>query len=522
MFSATSVFIILAMGAFGLLGLNRLRSKRVVGKEVRNGGGAADRQEAQPEVPHSHYENAVVAETTEPAVKVAEQPTSAADAARPNNSTSSALYGAYRVDQEVGKLVLGQPHRLDVLASRSADDRRAIEASLMKTILAGDAGGDARNRARQALEEYGFVARQCATMLLAAEACDRMAAARTLGEMKSPIALPFLLEALYDVETTVRNQAVVSIGELKLPAAIGALLDLARRQPEVPSTLLSRSLSACSVDGLDFFNDKPALSAPMTEIAVPQTTPEHNYEPHAEIEELPDTLQDGGLVRALGDLKDANGATRAQAIQDLGRFRAQISVQALVSIVRIGVVPAFRAQAISSLGMINHHSVFSAVLIAMADESREVRAAAARALNQLTFDRGDAYVYLLRTGDNETVHDVARACVQAGIVSEGIDRLASNDQPQAYEAFSLVLLLARAEMTGLVFEAIFNHPSPEVRLSAAKVLAATREPKVIDRLRVVATDVGVDDEVRTALLGVLQNADPQSSVPESGIAKNES
>ena len=164
------------------------------------------------------------------------------------------LYGAYRIDQEVGKLVLGQPHRMDVLASRAMDDRRAIETSLIKGVNSPDLDESARRRAREALEEYGFVARQCATLLLAPDAFERTSAARCLGEIKSEAALPFLLEGLYDSESIVRNQAVVSIGELKLPSAIGALLDMARTHPDVPSALLSRTLSACSVEGLDFFD----------------------------------------------------------------------------------------------------------------------------------------------------------------------------------------------------------------------------------------------------------------------------
>jgi HEAT repeat protein len=110
-----------------------------------------------------------------------------------------------------------------------------------------DLDGDARQRARQALEDYGFVARESAALLLAHDAVDRASAARTLGEVGSPSALPFLLEALYDPEPIVRNQAVTSLGALKQPAAIGALLDLAWRHPEIPAPLLSRVLSACSL-----------------------------------------------------------------------------------------------------------------------------------------------------------------------------------------------------------------------------------------------------------------------------------
>ncbi len=35
----------------------------------------------------------------------------------------------------------------------------------------------------------------------------------------------------------------------------------------------------------------------------------------------------------------------------------------------------------------------------------------------------------------EALRDVAEACIKAGIVSQGIDRLASTDRRQVYEAF---------------------------------------------------------------------------------------
>src|SRR3989440_6035769 len=145
----------------------------------------------------------------------------------------ASAYGAYRVDQEVGKLVLGKPHRMDVMASRVADDRRAIEASLVKALDSSDNGEDGHRRALQALEEYGFVARQSAALLLGRDAWERSSAARTLGQVGSQTSLPFLIEALHDADPVVRNQAVSSLGALKMPAAIGALLDIARRHSDI-------------------------------------------------------------------------------------------------------------------------------------------------------------------------------------------------------------------------------------------------------------------------------------------------
>ncbi len=108
------------------------------------------------------------------------------------------VFGAYRIDQEVGKLVLGKPHRMDVMASRAADDRRAIEASLVKALEASDTSEEGRRRARAALEEYGFIARQSATMLMGRDAWERSSAARTLGQIGSEASLSFLIEALHD------------------------------------------------------------------------------------------------------------------------------------------------------------------------------------------------------------------------------------------------------------------------------------------------------------------------------------
>ena len=169
-------------------------------------------------------------------------------AIRGQDKAEPRLFGAYCVGQEVGKLVIGQAHRLEVLSSRAADDRTAIETSLLKILATADSDEAVHVRARRALEQYGFVARQCATLLSSSEAFDRAAAARILGEVKSDAALPFLLEALYDHEATVRNQAMASIAELRLPSAIGALLDIAGRQKDLPMALLRRSLSYCSFD----------------------------------------------------------------------------------------------------------------------------------------------------------------------------------------------------------------------------------------------------------------------------------
>lgn len=421
----------------------------------------------------------------------------------------ASAYGAYRIDQEVGKLVLGKPHRMDVMASRARDDRRAIEASLTKAIDSSDAGEDGRKRARQALEEYGFVARQSAMMLMGRDAWERSSAARVLGQIGSKSSLTFLIEALHDPDSVVRNQAVSSLGELKMPAAIGALLDIARRHPDIPASLLSESLSACSVESLGY------LDAPSAEPSQLGSAPSHELpELGAMIsfENLPEGADDDEVTEALNRLASPDVTVRAQVVSQLAAHPVQRSVAALNTIALSDPDSGVRSAAVTGLGSIDHESVFAPVLIALADESREVRAAAARTLSGLRFDRADAYVRVMETAEPETLRLVARACVKTGIVAQAVDRLASEDRHQAYEAFSLFSLLARANENEPILDTIQNHKDEEVRLCAVRVLNVAGQPELAPHLRTMVSGEGLPENVRTAMLEVLYKLDQDPPV----------
>ena len=521
-FSGSSVLVVMSLGLFGLLVSRKLRSRQVVAdKSVEPTGGSEEDE---------MFEASALAGTSSGgAVTSIVRTDKSARASGSNGSASlvrqssnrlqvagpTTLFGAYRIDQEVGKLVYGQPHRIDVLSSRAIDDRRAIEASLIKSVNSPDLDENGRRKAREALEEYGFVARQCAALLLAPDAFERTSAAHALGEIKSPTALPFLLEGLYDSESIVRNQAVVSIGELKLPAAIGALLDIARMHPDVPSGLLSRTLSACSVEGLDFF-DAVMPEPSLLESGLDNDIVEHitHLEPTSSVEELPETVDDERLAQALVLVVSSDVQERAEALKTLVQFRVQSSVEAMALVARQDSETNLRSLAISSLGTINHESVFPSILIGMADESREVRAAAARSLNRLSFDRSEAYVRVIETSDEATIINVAKACIQAGIVSQNLDRLATSDHRQAYETFSVICLLAKAKMNQPVLDAIADHANGDVRIKAVHLLACTGQPEVADQLRELAVKDGMREDVKTALLEALYKLEQARSADE--------
>ena len=424
-----------------------------------------------------------------------------------------ALFGAYRVDQEVGKLVLGQAHRLDVLSSRAPDDRRALETSLLKAMNSADSGEDGRRRARQALEEYGFVARQCASLLLSHNAYDRASSARALAEIGSQSSLPFLLEALYDTEMIVRTEAVACLGTLKMPSAIGALLDMARRHPEMPAGLLSQALSACSVESFDFFDvpatDRLLLDAGDGDSFLNEVT---HLDSATAIEALPEWFENEELSEALARLQDTDVEARAAAARRLAQFHVQSSVEALTQLAANDPEAAVRSAAVTSLGEIEHESIFAPVLMAFADEAREVRAAAARSLSRMNFDRSEGYVRLIETADAETLRNVASACIKAGMVGQAIDRMISEDRRLAYESFSLLSLLAKANETEPMLEAINSHPEPNVRFALIRLLGTSGQPEVATQLRHLAVREGLPENVRAALMEVLYKIDQTAEV----------
>lgn len=526
-FSGSSVFVVMALGLFGLLVSRRLRSRQTAADVVDTEWAEAGNEEEM-FVASTMKESRLGGVGTSLVRGGPSATTTGANgstgltrqtANRLQVAGPTSLFGAYRIDQEVGKLVFGQAHRLDVLSSRAVDDRRAIETSLIKSVNSPDLDENGRRKAREALEEYGFVARQCAALLLAPDAFERSSAARALGEIKSPAALPFLLESLYDSESIVRNQAVMSIGELKLPAAIGALLDIARTHPDVPSALLSRTLSACSVEGLDFFDavvpEPVLLGSGQGSKIVEQIT---HLEPTSSVEDLPEVSDDERLTQALTLVESADVQERAEALKTLVQYRVRSSVTAIALVGRNDPEQNLRSVAISSLGTINHESVFPSILIGMTDEAREVRAAAARSLNRLSFDRAEAYVRVIETSDDATISSVAKACIQAGIVSQNLDRLATSDHRQAYEAFSLICLLAKAKMNQPVLDAIADHPNGDVRVKAVHLLACTGQPEAFEQLRELAAKDGMREDVKTALLEAMYKLDQSMPKEEEVVA----
>jgi LPXTG-motif cell wall-anchored protein len=428
------------------------------------------------------------------------------------------LFGSYRIDQEVARLVTGRPHGTDVLSSRASDDRRAVEASLLKALRANETDEDGRRRARIALEDYGFVARSCAALLLGSESFERVSAARALGDMKSAQALPFLTEALYDPDPVVRTECVQSLGLLGLPSAIGALLDVASRHQDVAASILGPALTACSVESLEISWDSEAASRTFVGMddAEEFTGEVRALVPAEKYDELADSTDDDALRVALESLDNPDVESRVNAAQQLAQFQVRRSVEALAASARRDSEPAVRSAAVTSLGLINHESVFAHVIVALSDEAREVRAAAARALSRLSFDRAEAYVRLVESADVRTMRDVAHACIKAGLAGQAVNRLNCEDRRQAYEAFSLLSLCVHGGETHPVLDAVECHRDIDIRMTCIQLLGDCTQPEVIEQLQRIAGNGGVPEKVRRSILETVERVALQPQQVEIG------
>jgi HEAT repeat protein len=208
-------------------------------------------------------------------------------------------------------------------------------------------------------------------------------------------------------------------------------------------------------------------------------------------------------------LDSSDDAERAQVARDLGAHRAQRSIEALCAAALNDTDASVRAAAVTALGAIDHESVFAPVLIALADDTREVRAAAARTLSSLHFDRANAYTRLMKNADQKTLQDFARACVKTGIAAQAVDRLASEDRRHAHEAFALFSVLAKAGELQPILDTIEKHREVAVQLAAVRALSTAADSEVAPRLRELVAGEGMPEDVRTTILELLYKFDKE-------------
>lgn len=206
---------------------------------------------------------------------------------------------------------------------------------------------------------------------------------------------------------------------------------------------------------------------------------------------------DAAIMSAIEQVHDEfeeDEEVRELAVRILAAFRTRNSVEALAQSALYDLSSGLRSKAVSILTDFDHESVFEALLLACADPTREVRAAAARGIFRLSFDRADAWTRIMETGDEFRMRHAARAATEANLVR--FDRLIHEEPGVAYEAFTLVALLLKTSETEQIFEALKNHPDPNVQKALLQVFKVTKEPNALEGLYALLELSDLPDDIR--------------------------
>jgi len=187
---------------------------------------------------------------------------------------------------------------------------------------------------------------------------------------------------------------------------------------------------------------------------------------------------------------------RDLAVRVLAAFKTRNSVESLGQIALYDLSSNLRSKAVTILSDFDHQSVFETILLACADPTREVRAAAARGLFRFSFDRADAWTRIAETNDEFRMKQSARAAIEADLVDRSFDRLVHEDMKIAYEAFTFVTLLIKAGETEKVFKALEGHPDVNVKKALLHVIKVIKDPNALDGLYSMLETSDLTEELR--------------------------
>lgn len=210
-------------------------------------------------------------------------------------------------------------------------------------------------------------------------------------------------------------------------------------------------------------------------------------------------------VEQSSDEFEEDEEVRDLALRILAAFKTRNSAESLGQIAHYDLSANLRSKAVSALADFDHESVFENVLLACADPTREVRAAAARGLFRLSFDRADAWTRIFETHDEFQMRQAARAALEADLVERSFDRLIHTDYKIAYEAFALTVLLIKAGEIEKIFAAIENHRNQKVKLALLHTIQAANDESVLPRVQTLLEDDNISADLKEKAEEVIKN-----------------
>lgn len=140
------------------------------------------------------------------------------------------------------------------------------------------------------------------------------------------------------------------------------------------------------------------------------------------------------------------------------------------------------------------------IMRSLDDPSPDVRNSALLAFFDLNPDLAASFFNnALMQGSPEERRNIGGALVNSGLADHAIDTLTRESQVNAYSAFSLIFLVAKAGEVGPLMRVIEDHPNVQLRLAVIKLLALSGEPGIVTAFYELARRNLLPLEIRSAV-----------------------
>lgn len=292
----------------------------------------------------------------------------------------------------------------------------------------------------------------------------RLSAAETLGKLRDPRAVQALIQALsQDPDPRVRAMAAWALGEIEDPAAISALSSALRddENQEVRVQAAEALGNIEDVSAIDALGD--AVGDPAVEVR------------RAAVEALGNMDDPRVVPLILPSLGDEDVEVRRSAADALGNNESSAAVEPLIAATRDPDVEV-RISAIQALGSQGDARAERVLVDALADERPDVRREAIDAIGSLDLgaapreiidavgdpDREVRYGAVSALGNFEdpaavpVLLEVVRASTDRELQYEALDALSNIESPAAYDALIPLLQHEDPKVRQLAAEAIGN------------------------------------------------------------------
>jgi len=325
---------------------------------------------------------------------------------------------------------------------------------------------------------------------------ERVRVATALGYFHDGRGIRALAKSTQDSRPEVALTCVVSLGRLKSPSSIPALISFVRSAPiSVSEITLAAALADCA-------REEPGMLVEL----LSSTEARPRLIGAWAISEVADYTV---LAPLLPATRDGQPEVRAKVARALARINAPGSVEALIALARD---PEWfvRVRAFDALGQLRAQAAEETALAALFDPVREVRYRAAFALRRIAGMKSEIIAKALASGSRLSFDSLISEWERNRFLDSVLESLSARDEALVNESEEVLKILISAGVTSALVNLLLIYPDHDVRLRFMRLLLQCPDEATRSQLLHLAEDPRCDPRMSEAILG----AAPRSS---SGI-----